>query len=130
MVSDLVMRIGEVAASAGVSVEALRYYEQRGLLPKPARTDAGYRQYSPEAVRVVRFIKHAQILGFTLADIADLLRLASSGRDNCHEVHDFAQTKIDDITVKVDRLSAIRDALNQLTTNCDLPRTRPALARS
>ena len=63
------MRTGEVAAEAGVNVQTLRYYERRGILARPSRTVAGYRSYSAEAVRVIRFIKRAQGLGFTLAEV-------------------------------------------------------------
>jgi len=69
------IRIGEVAARAGVNVQTLRYYERRGLLKPPARRPSGYREYSPDAVRVVRFIKRAQQLGFTLDETGELLRL-------------------------------------------------------
>ncbi|MEV0453866.1 heavy metal-responsive transcriptional regulator [Catellatospora methionotrophica] len=116
------MRIGEVAAEAGVSAEALRYYEQRGLLDAPTRSASGYREYGPQAVRVVRFIRHAQDLGFTLADITDLLTLAGGGPDNCDQVRDLTNAKIAEVTEKLDRLTAIRDALGQLAATCDLPR--------
>ncbi|MGR8010369.1 heavy metal-responsive transcriptional regulator [Streptomyces hypolithicus] len=117
------MRIGEVAAASGVTVETLRYYERRGLLTAPARLSSGYRQYDPGAVHAVRFVKHAQDLGFTLTDIHSLLRLAEGGPDNCEDVRDLAQVKIDEVTAKVDRLTAIRSALEQLVSTCDLPRT-------
>ena len=60
------MRIGELAARAGVHQQTVRYYERRGLLPPPARTDAGHRAYSEDVVRLVHFVKRAQELGFTL----------------------------------------------------------------
>ena len=63
------MRIGEVARQAGVNVQTLRYYERRGLLREPARRSSGYREYPPHTVRLIRFIKRAQELGFTLAEI-------------------------------------------------------------
>src|SRR5690349_4658117 len=68
-----VMRIGQVAAATGVTVEAVRFYERRGLLPAPARTGGGYRDYPDQVLAVVRFVKHAQQLGFTLDDIDGLL---------------------------------------------------------
>jgi DNA-binding transcriptional MerR regulator len=69
------LRIGEVAGRAGVNVQTLRFYERRGLLPEPPRRASGYREYAPESVRRVRFIKRAQELGFTLAEVEELLRL-------------------------------------------------------
>jgi len=73
------VRTSEVAAQAQVNTQTLRYYERRGLLPEPERTNSGYRAYTPDAVRVVRFVKRAQQLGFTLDDIEDLLHLADGG---------------------------------------------------
>jgi DNA-binding transcriptional MerR regulator len=70
------VRTGEVATQAPVNIQTLRYYERRGLLPEPQRTSSGYRAYSPDAVRVVRFVKRAQQLGFALDDIEDLLHRA------------------------------------------------------
>ena len=62
-----------------MNTQTLRYYERRGLLPEPERTDSGYRAYGADAVRVVRFVKRAQQLGFTLTDIEELLHLAEGG---------------------------------------------------
>jgi DNA-binding transcriptional MerR regulator len=66
------MRAGELAAHAGVNIQTVRFYERRGILPKPSRTASGYRVYSAEALRLIRFIKRAQELGFTLDEIEDL----------------------------------------------------------
>src|ERR671922_171378 len=68
------MRTGQVAAEAGVNVQTMRYYERRGLLPEPQRLESGYREYGPDAVRTVRFIKRAQELGFALRDVEAALR--------------------------------------------------------
>ncbi len=116
------MRIGTVAAASGVSVETLRFYERRGLLAPPAWLPSGYREYPPDAVRMVRFVKHAQDLGFTLDDIAGLLALADGGPDSCDAVRDLAQAKIDTVTGKITQLVTIRDALQQLVATCQRPR--------
>ncbi|MGH9075039.1 MAG: MerR family transcriptional regulator, partial [Acidimicrobiales bacterium] len=73
------MRSSEVAVAAGVNVQTLRYYERRGLLSEPDRLGSGYRAYGPEAVRVVRFVKRAQALGFSLEEVESLLELAAGG---------------------------------------------------
>ncbi|GAA0907556.1 heavy metal-responsive transcriptional regulator [Virgisporangium aurantiacum] len=117
------MRVGEVAAATGVTVEALRFYERRGLLPAPARTPGGYRNYPPAAVAAVRFIRHTQQLGFSLDDIAGMLYLAAGGPDNCDTVRDLAQAKIDHVAAKISQLTAIRDALSDLVTTCQRPRS-------
>jgi MerR family mercuric resistance operon transcriptional regulator len=116
------MRIGQVAAATGVTVEALRFYERRGLLPAPARTGGGYRDYPDQVVAVVRFVKHAQQLGFTLEDIDGMLQLAAGGPEDCDTVREFTATKIGQISDKIDRLDAMRTALGQLLASCQRPR--------
>jgi DNA-binding transcriptional MerR regulator len=116
------MRIGQVAESAGVTVEALRFYERRGLLPAPARTRSGYRDYAARTVHVVQFIKHAQQLGFALDDVDTMLRLARGGPDDCDAVRDLATAKIEEVAEKIRRLEVIRAALTQLVDTCERPR--------
>ena len=116
------MRTSEVAAQAQVNTQTLRYYERRGLLPAPARTRSGYRAYTADAVRVVRFIKRAQQLGFTLDDIEDLLHLADGGPASCEEARTMARTRIADLQRRINELASMRDALTQLVDTCDQPR--------
>jgi MerR family transcriptional regulator, mercuric resistance operon regulatory protein len=116
------VRTSEVAAQAHVNTQTLRYYERRGLLPQPERTPSGYRAYTPEAVRVVRFVKRAQQLGFTLDDIEDLLHLAEGGPDSCDETRTMAHTRIADLQLRIDELASMRDALARLVDTCDQPR--------
>lgn len=112
------LRIGEVARQAGVNIETLRYYERRGLLREPPRRPSGYREYAPEAVRIVRFIKRAQELGFSLSEVEELLKLRTSQRASCAQVRARAQAKIADVESKIASLRAIKDALNVLVTSC------------
>jgi MerR family transcriptional regulator, mercuric resistance operon regulatory protein len=116
------MRIGHLAAATGVTVEALRFYERRGLMPAPARTGGGYRDYPDQSVAVVRFVKHAQQLGFTLDDIDGMLHLAAGGPEDCDTVRGLTEAKIDQISEKIDRLEAMRGALGQLLATCQRPR--------
>ena len=118
------MRTGEVATQAQVNVQTLRYYERRGLLAEPQRTSSGYRVYTPDAVRVVRFIKRAQQLGFTLDDIEDLLHLADGGPDSCQEARAMACTRIADLQQRIEELAGMRDALAHLVDTCDQPRSK------
>src|SRR4029453_16136340 len=76
----VIMRSGAGAEQAGVNVQTLRYYERRGLLPRTPRRDSGYREFPADAVRIVRFIKRAQDLGFTLDEVEELLRLRNDRR--------------------------------------------------
>ena len=116
------MRTSEVASQAHVNAQTLRYYERRGLLPEPERTRSGYRAYTPDAVRVVRFVKRAQQLGFTLDDIEDLLHLADGGPASCEEARTMARTRIADLQQRINELAGMRDALTQLVDTCDQPR--------
>lgn len=72
------LTIGRLAQEAGINLETVRYYERRGLLPKPPRTASGYRMFPPEAARRLRFIKLAQDLGFSLREVRELLALRTS----------------------------------------------------
>lgn len=123
-VDTVPMRTSEVAAQAGVGVQTLRYYERRGLLPVPPRLGSGYRAYPPEAVRVVRFVKRAQQLGFGLDDIEELLELADGGPSSCATVRDLASGRIADLQRQIDHLAAMREALARLVDTCEQPRER------
>ncbi len=119
------MRIGEVAARAGVNAQTLRYYERRGILRKPDRRASGYREYGPETVRVVRFVKRAQELGFTLEEIEDLLRLRGDRRASCADVRSRTKAKLRDIEGRIESLRAMAGALETLLKTC----TRDASSR-
>ena len=113
------LRIGEVAGRAGVNVQTLRYYERRGLLSEPQRTAAGYRLYPEDTVQVVRFIKRAQGLGFSLTEIERLLSLRDDRVSSCDEVQALAEAKIAKIDEKLRRLSALKGALQVLVRSCE-----------
>ena len=112
------MLITETAREAGVNTQTLRYYERRGLLPKPARRGSGYREYSGEAVRLVRFIKRAQELGFSLDDVEELVGLRGVRRGERHRVRAIAERKLADIDRKIAQLRSMRGALRQLVDAC------------
>jgi len=116
------VRTSELAGLAAVNPQTLRYYERRGLLAAPSRSAGGYRSYPPEAVRRVRFIKRAQELGFTLAEVETLLDLAGGGPDSCDAVRAMATEKIGDLRRRIADLQALEACLTQLAATCDLPR--------
>src|SRR2546425_11753674 len=91
------LRTAELARRGGVNLETIRYYERRGLLPKPPRTPTGYRTFDAEAVRRLRFIKQAQALGFSLKEVRELLALRIKAGTSCGEVRRRAEAKIADI---------------------------------
>jgi len=112
------MRTGEAAARSGVNVQTLRYYERLGLLPKPPRGGSGYRAYGQDAVRRVRFIKRAQELGFTLAEIADLLALHEESQTACRRVEARAAATLARIEANIHDLEKMRGALEAYVTAC------------
>ncbi len=120
------LRIGEVAGKAGVNVQTLRYYERRGLLLAPQRTASGYREYPLETVRLIRFIKRAQDLGFTLKEIEELALLREAKRSKRSEARALAEAKMRDIDQKVRQLHAMRSALGTLVESCACRDGQPA----
>lgn len=112
------LTIGELASEAEVNIETLRYYERRGLLPAPPRSESNYRLYPDETVRVVRFIKRAQELGFSLREIEELLSFRRVSEAQCADVRRLAETKIHDIDSKISALQGIRAALMELLAGC------------
>jgi MerR family mercuric resistance operon transcriptional regulator len=112
------LTIGEVAKQANVHVETLRYYERRGLIPKPHRTVSNYRVYSSENLRRVKFIRQAQGLGFSLKEIKKLLGLRATPRARCADVRRYATAKIQDIDEKIRSLARMRKTLQKLLGEC------------
>jgi Hg(II)-responsive transcriptional regulator len=112
-------RIGELARRAGVRVDTVRYYEKRGLLPRPARLASGYRDFGPDSLRRLAFIRRAQRLGFSLEEIAELLRLSSDIRARCSDLRDVAAARRADIEARLRDLDRMRTALTQLMECCD-----------
>lgn len=112
------MTIGKAARMAGVSVQAIRYYERRDILPPDRRRESGYRLYGGEAVRKLRFIKNAQELGFSLREIAGLLRLRVSDRARCGDVKRRAEAKIADVHDRISCLRTLEAALKDLVRAC------------
>lgn len=115
---DEVFTIGKVAQMSGMGIETIRFYEREGLIPKPPRRPSGYRQYSPAIIDRVLFIKKAKDLGFTLAEIRELLGLSVGPDTSCSDVKKKADEKIKEIDAKISELKRIRKALNQLAEQC------------
>lgn len=113
------LRIGEVARSAGVNIQTLRYYERRGLVVPPFRRHSGQREYDEEDVRRVRIIKAAQRLGFTLAEIQEMFDL-SAHRRATGELHTRASAKVAEIDERIAALQAMRADLTAVVdAECD-----------
>jgi MerR family mercuric resistance operon transcriptional regulator len=103
------LRAGEVAARAGVNVQTLRYYERRGLLAEPLRTLGGHRSYDEHAVTVVRVVKAAQALGFTLDEVAGMLSRSAGGAAGT--LADRAQEKLADVHARIEALREMAESL-------------------
>ena len=112
------LRTGELAKRAGVNVESLRFYERKGLLPEPPRRPSGYRRYPLDALARVRFIKRAQELGFSLAEIRELLVIGTGPCGTCGEVKQHVEAKIDAVQQKIADLQRIERALHDLAERC------------
>jgi len=113
------LTIGRLAQEAGINLETIRFYERRGLLPKPPRSASGYRLFPADAARRLRFIKRAQDLGFSLREIQELLFLRmSSGAANI-EMRKRTVAKIADIEEKIKTLDSMRETLLKLASSCD-----------
>ena len=112
------LTIGKVAKQASVGIETIRFYEREGLIAEPPRRESGYRQYPPETVDRVRFIKRAKDLGFSLREIRDLLALRIAPGTTCRQIKKRAQAKIVDIEEKIRTLERMKRALAKLTLAC------------
>lgn len=110
--------IGEVSKRAGVTVQAIRFYERRGLIPKAPRKESGYRQFSPEIVKRIEFIKKAKLLGFTLKEVGQFLALADGVATDCREIQDFTTEKITEIEQKIRQLGSLKDVLVEGVRRC------------
>ncbi|RMH74266.1 MAG: MerR family transcriptional regulator [Gemmatimonadetes bacterium] len=113
------LTIGKVAKQAQVNIQTIRYYERQELLPKPLRSESGYRQYTSDTVKRIRFIKHAQELGFSLKEIAELLALRVHADVACESVKSLAEAKIQDIELKIQSLQRMKQTLSTLVTCCE-----------
>jgi MerR family transcriptional regulator, copper efflux regulator len=108
----------KLAKEGGVNVETIRYYERHGLLPRVPRTASGYRQFSESHAIRLRFIRHAQKLGFTLKEVKELLNLRVKPGSGCADVRRKAEGKITDVDSKIRHLQTIKKALLKLTATC------------
>ncbi len=112
------LTIGTIAKRAGVNIQTVRYYERRGILTPSGFSDSGYRLYTPEAARVIRFIKNAQGLGFSLDEIGILLKLRIGRKAQCGPAKRQAQGRLKIVREKIAGLRAMERALQRLLKIC------------
>jgi len=111
------LTIGRVAKQADVGIDTIRFYERRGLLPTPQRTESGYRLYPPATVTRLHFIRRAKALGFSLDEIVTLLALQDTGGPKS-EVKAITHRKLEQIEAKITDLARMRDVLRDLDRDC------------
>jgi Cu(I)-responsive transcriptional regulator len=112
------MNIGAAAKASGVSAKMIRHYEQLGLFPQPHRTDSGYRQYTPQEIHTLRFIRGARNLGFSLEQIAELLGLWQNPKRPSRQVKTLAEAHIRELEQKAQELLAMKATLEHLVRCC------------
>lgn len=117
-VKQMVFHIGELAEKCNVNKETIRYYERLGLIPKPSRTESGYRIYTEKTVDRLNFIKRIQELGFTLNEIDKLLGVVDRDEAKCRDMYDFTVYKIEDIQRKIQNLKRVEQMLIDLKERC------------
>jgi DNA-binding transcriptional MerR regulator len=113
------MKIGEVAGQAGVSVDTVRFYERVGVLPPPARTESGYRDYVPGTVDRIRLTRQLQAIGFTLSDSVDALAAHDAGGATCESERWRLEAVLARVDAKLAELTALRGRIVQTQEACD-----------
>ncbi|MBS2019822.1 MAG: MerR family transcriptional regulator [Deltaproteobacteria bacterium] len=114
------MTIGDLARRAGVGVETVRYYQRRGLFPEPPRINRGTREYSPDALALLRFIRRARGLGFTIKEVERLIVLRRTHRDTA-ELRKMLEAKIGELQRMVKETQSVIRTLEGLAAHCDAP---------
>ena len=112
------MNIGQAAERSGVSAKMVRHYESLGLLPRIGRTESGYRQYADKEVHTLRFIRRARDLGFSMAEIAQLLKLWQNRRRASSDVKRIALVHVADLDRRMDEMAAMKRTLERLADCC------------
>ena len=112
------MKIGEVAAAAGVTIDTIRFYERRGVLPEPNRRPSGYRDYPPEVVERIRLARKLQSVGLTLDEIIDALRAHDSGGASCESERWRLDSALERVERRIKELQAVRRSIRQAQSRC------------
>ncbi|PIU01039.1 MAG: heavy metal-responsive transcriptional regulator [Bdellovibrionales bacterium CG10_big_fil_rev_8_21_14_0_10_45_34] len=112
------MTIGALSKISGIGIQTIRYYERKGLLKPVTRKSSGYRVFNWDSYKSLRFLKHAQELGFSLSEIKDLLRLRANKKSSCVDVQSRANKHLKGVEEKIAQLGMIREVLSELIQKC------------
>jgi len=113
------LKIGEVSRLSGIGIEALRFYEKSGLLDRPGRTYGGYRLYDESVIERLAFIKQAQVLGFTLDEIKQLILHKRAGENPCREVREVVRHRLAELNERIGQMIRYRDELSAALVEWD-----------
>lgn len=113
------MKIGELARVTQTQADTIRYYERKGLLPEPARSEGNYRIYGAEHVERLRFVRHCRSLDMTLEEVGALLRAMDAPQTGCQEVAALIDQHLDHVTARIRELTQLKARLKALRTQCD-----------
>lgn len=116
------MRIGELAKATGTSTETIRYYERAGILPAASRTAGNYRDYSRAHLTALTFVRHARELGFSMAQVRELLALSDQDDKPCEDVDLLVERQLAEVGRKIARLVSLRDELERMLHSCQAER--------
>jgi Cu(I)-responsive transcriptional regulator len=113
------MRIGELAKATGTKAETIRYYEREGILPAADRTDSNYRDYSDNHLAALTFVRRARQLGFSMAQVRELLALSDRADKPCQKVDELVREQLEEVEQKIVDLSSLRNELRLLLRSCE-----------
>ena len=113
------MKIGQVAQVTGLNVQSIRFYEREGLLPSVDRSNAGYRMYQKDSIQRIRFIKHAQEVGFSLKEISELLSLKVNPDGSCHMVQQIVVEKLQQLEERLESIVRMKQTLANMMELCE-----------
>jgi Hg(II)-responsive transcriptional regulator len=119
MKNEEALTIGVLAKKSDVGVETVRFYERKGLLPKPQKPTSGFKHYEPEDIKRIKFIKRAQDLGFTLREVKELLKLKVDKKATCGQVMKKTDEKMSEVDQKIKDLQRMKKSLKQIKDCCE-----------
>ena len=128
--AEKLMRIGQISRQTGVGIDAIRFYERNGLLAAPARSEGGFRLYSPDAVSALQFIRNLQTLGFSLDEVREFVSLKTNDFRGCSAVRRILDHKLRDIRAKKIALARLETELTAALKKCNAQLKRPRRSKN